>query len=77
MEARDYPADLPGPDYKTQLVWSNVTLFALIHLGVIYTIMFAKPSWATILWCEFFISTFVLAKAMMKSYKARLKKNFC
>ncbi|KAG5671196.1 hypothetical protein PVAND_001407 [Polypedilum vanderplanki] len=32
---RDFPAELPGPEYKLELVWRNIIIFALLHIGYV------------------------------------------
>jgi hypothetical protein len=32
---RDFPAELPGPEYKMELVWRNIIIFAFLHIGYV------------------------------------------
>lgn len=50
---RDYPADLPGPEYKMELVWRNIIIFIFLHAGAVYGYFTPKNSWATIVFSKF------------------------
>lgn len=52
-EQRDYPAALPGPEYKMVLSWKNIILFILMHTAAFYGLIAEKSSWATIVVSEF------------------------
>lgn len=55
---RDYPADMPGSEYKMELVWRNIIIFVLLHAGAIYGYMITKNSWATVVFGK---SLYILA----------------
>lgn len=49
--------------YKWKLVWRNIILYALMHLGGlygIYQIVTLNTNWKTILWCELFFNNFTI-----------------
>lgn len=49
---REFPAELPGPEYKRELVWRNIIIFLLLHIGAIYGILQPKKHWVTYLFCK-------------------------
>lgn len=51
-EQRDYPAALPGPEYKMVLAWKNIILFILMHTAALYGLFAEKSSWTTIIVSE-------------------------
>lgn len=50
---RDYPADIPGPEYKMELVWRNIIIFLFLHVGAIYGYFTPKQSWWTIVFSKY------------------------
>lgn len=52
-EQRDYPAALPGPEYKRVLSWKNIILFIFMHTAAFYGLIAEKSSWATIIVSEY------------------------
>lgn len=49
---REYPANLPGPEYKMELVWRNIIIFLFLHIGAIYGYYTPKRSWATVIFSK-------------------------
>uniref|UniRef100_A0A1B6ILB5 Fatty acid desaturase domain-containing protein n=1 Tax=Homalodisca liturata TaxID=320908 RepID=A0A1B6ILB5_9HEMI len=47
-----YPKQLPGNEYKRELVWRNIILFAYLHLAALYGayLMLTAASWPTVIW---------------------------
>lgn len=52
FKEREFPAELPGPEYKVELVWRNVAIFLFLHLGALYGITRPVNSWWTILFSK-------------------------
>lgn len=55
-------AAAPTKEYKLQIVWRNVTLFAYLHLAALYGayLLVTSAKWPTVIWGEFLtISTTV------------------
>lgn len=50
---RNFPAELPGPEYTMELVWRNIIIFVLLHIGAIYGYYTPKRSWATVWFSKF------------------------
>lgn len=50
-----YPKEIPGAEYKRQLVWRNIILFAYLHVAAIYGgyLMFTAASWPTFFFGKF------------------------
>lgn len=48
------PKELPGKEYKLQIVWRNVILFAYLHTAALYGayLMITAASWPTVIWGE-------------------------
>lgn len=38
----DFPAELPGPEYKMELVWRNIIIFVVLHIGAIIGLIVTK-----------------------------------
>ena len=49
---REFPAELPGPEYKMELVWRNIIIFVFLHIGAIYGYYMPKRSWATVIFSK-------------------------
>jgi len=71
--------------YKMEIVWRNVILFALLHLGALYGVysLLFEAKWLTWLWCYFLLfvsATGITAGAHRlwahKSYKAKTPLKF-
>ncbi|KAL7015412.1 hypothetical protein ACKWTF_016442 [Chironomus riparius] len=41
-ESREFPANLPGPEYKMELVWRNIIIFIILHILCIINFYFDK-----------------------------------
>lgn len=53
VKEREFPAELPGSEYKMELVWRNIIIFIFLHAGAVYGYMVPKNSWSTIVFCEY------------------------
>lgn len=56
FKERDYPAELPGPEYKLELVWRNIIIFLFLHIGATYGFFMPKRSWWTVVFSKLFSS---------------------
>jgi hypothetical protein len=54
VKEREFPAELPGSEYKMELVWRNIIIFIFLHAGAIYGYMVPKNSWVTVVFSEYF-----------------------
>lgn len=50
---REFPAELPGPEHKIDLVWRNVIIFLFLHIGATYGFFMPKKSWNTSIFSKF------------------------
>lgn len=53
VKERDFPDELPGSEYKMELVWRNIIIFIFLHAGATYGFMVTKNSWATVIFSEY------------------------
>ena len=44
--SREFPENLPGPEYKMELVWRNIMIFVILHILCIVGI-FMEKKWET------------------------------
>ena len=52
VKEREYPAELPGSEYKMELVWRNIIIFFFLHAGAIYGVLVPKNSWYTVIFSK-------------------------
>lgn len=52
VKEREFPAELPGSEYKMELVWRNIIIFAFLHIGATYGYFMPKRSWATVIFSK-------------------------
>jgi hypothetical protein len=79
ISTREYPAELPGPEYKMELVWRNIIIFAFLHIGAVYGYFTPKRSWWTVVFSKLITSSnldaTINANNFPNSIKHLLNKN--
>jgi hypothetical protein len=48
---KEYPSELPGPEYKMELFWGMIAFFLLCHLAAVYGFLYHN-SCGTIVFSE-------------------------